>query len=130
MRRTEHALLVFSCFILLSGCSRVGSISLQPSGTKSDGSSPSTSGKGSLTLAPGEIDEVYSLKTNLPLGGHIDVTATNGHLLFKPDNSPAHSTTGQSINTRSSFGTVERTPAFVTPQAQEELKRRVPSRWP
>lgn len=127
MYRTRQAFLVFSWLTLFAGCSRSGSISMQPSGSASDGSSPFASGKSVVTLAPGEVDEVYLAKKKLPPGGHIDVTATNNQLAFKPDNSPAHSATGQSITTKNASGTTERTPAFVTPEAQEILKRRVPA---
>ena len=72
--------------------------------------------------------KVYSLKTNLPPGGHIDVGATNGKLTFKPDTSPAHTVSEQSITTKNVIGSAEKTPAFITPEAQEILKRRLPAR--
>jgi hypothetical protein len=127
MRRTRHAFLVFSWLTLLIGCSPSGSITLQPGINSSDASSSSASGKGAVTLGPGELNEVYLAKKNLPPGGHIDVTATNGQLAFKPDNNPAHSATGHSIATKSVTGITEHTPAFVTPEAEEALKRRVPA---
>jgi hypothetical protein len=128
MRKIKNALLVLSCLILLDGCSPEGSVNLQPTAGTASGTSPSASGNGPVKLAPGEADEVYSLKTNLPLGGHIDVGATNGKLTFKPDTSPAHTVSGQSITTKNVIGSAEKTPAFVTPEAQEILKGRLPAR--
>ena len=128
MRKTKYALLVFSCLILLDGCFREGSVNLQPRSDTPAGTGPSALGNGPVKLAPGEVDEVYSLKTNLPPGGHIDVGATGGKLTFKPDTSPAHTVSGQSIITKSVLGTAERTPAYVTPEAQEIFKRRLPER--
>jgi hypothetical protein len=128
MQTTKHALIVFSCLILLDGCSREGSINLPQSVNTPGGTSPSASSNGPVKLGAGELDEVYSLKTKLPLGGHIDVGATNGKLTFKPDNSPAHSAVGSSVTIRSAAGTTESTPAFVSPEAHEILKRRLPAR--
>ncbi len=128
MRKTKNALLVLSCLILLDGCSPEGSVNLQPRAGTAPGTGPSASGNGPVKLAPGEADEVYSLTTKLPPGGHIDVGATNGKLTFKPDTSPVHTVIGQSITTKSVIGSAERTPAFVTPEAQEILKRRLPAR--
>jgi hypothetical protein len=128
MQKIRNALLVLSCLILLDGCSHEGSVNLQPGAGTASGTGPSDSGDGPVKLAPGEADEVYSLKTNLPPGGHIDVGATDGKLTFKPDTSPAHTVIGQSITTKGAIGSAERTPAFVTPEAQEILKRRLPTR--
>jgi hypothetical protein len=127
MRKIKNALLVLSCLVLVDGCSREGSVNLQPGADPTSGTGPSASGNGTVKLAPGEADEVYSLKTNLPPGGHIDVGATNGKLTFKPDTSPTHTVSGQSIATKNVTGFAEKTPAFVTPEAREILKRRPPA---
>ena len=124
MQKTKHALLAFSCLILLQGCFREASVNLQPGAGTSAGTGPSASGNGHVKLSSGEGLEVYSLKTNLGHGGHIDVGAIDGKLTFKADTNPAHAETGQSITTKSAIGRAEKTPAFVTPQAQEILKQR------
>jgi hypothetical protein len=128
MQNIKHALIVFSCLILLGGCSREGSINLPQNVNTPGGNSSSASSNDAVKLGAGELDEVYSLKTNLPPGEHIDVGATNGKLTFKPDNSPAHKAIGSSITTRSAAGTTESTPAYVSPEAHEILKRRLPAR--